>query len=58
MLSFIIESDNVEIVELPEEYNWRMKHGISLDAVIIHWVGLWGKAVIKRLVQKMPEAYA
>ncbi len=55
VLSFIIESNHVEIVELPEEYNWRMKHGVSLDAVIIHWVGLWGKAVIKRLVQK---AYA
>ena len=52
VLSFIIESNGVEIIELPEEYNWRMKHGVSLDAVIIHWVGLWGKNVIKRLVQK------
>ncbi|MBS0616139.1 MAG: hypothetical protein JSR58_06275 [Verrucomicrobia bacterium] len=56
VLSFIIESDHIEIALLPEEYNWRMKHGISLDAVIIHWVGHWGKEVIKRLASKLPEA--
>lgn len=48
VLSFIIESDHIEVMELPEEYNWRIKNGISLDAVIIHWVGHWGKAVIQR----------
>ncbi len=33
---------------LPSEYNWRMSQGLNLHAVIIHWVGNWGKDYIRR----------
>ncbi|MBM3193073.1 MAG: hypothetical protein FJZ59_02425 [Chlamydiae bacterium] len=48
LLSFLIHSENIKIDELPEEYNWRMCQGININAQIIHWVGLWGKEIIKK----------
>jgi hypothetical protein len=51
VLSFLIQSENIEIAELSDRYNWRMKFGVNFEAVIIHWVGLWGKEIIRRAMQ-------
>lgn len=38
VLSYLICQDRLDVVELPEIYNWRMMRGLNLDAVVIHWV--------------------
>jgi hypothetical protein len=38
VLSFLINQHQLDVVELPDIYNWRMVLGINLDAVVIHWV--------------------
>ena len=38
VLSYLIYQDRLDVVELPDIYNWRMMRGLNLDAVIIHWV--------------------
>jgi hypothetical protein len=48
VLSFIINSENVEVAELPNKYNWVIRNGINCDAVVLHWAGKWGKEVIRR----------
>jgi hypothetical protein len=47
LLSFLIHSKNIKVDELPPEYNWRMCKGLNINAQIIHWVGKWGKEIIK-----------
>ena len=51
VLTDIINTEQVEIAELSDNYNWRMKFGVNFEAVIIHWCGLWGKEIIRRAVQ-------
>jgi len=48
ILSFLIHSENIEIAELSDNYNWQFRCGVNLDAAILHWIGAWGKAVIRR----------
>ncbi len=48
VLTFIVNSEPVEIVELPSKYNWVIRDGINIEAVVLHWAGLWGKEVIRR----------
>jgi hypothetical protein len=48
VLSFLIHREEIEIIELSDNYNWRMKFGVNLDAIIVHWVGSWGKEYIRR----------
>lgn len=48
LLSHLISSRRWDIQELPEEFNWRMSHGLSLGAVIIHWVNNRGKDYIRK----------
>jgi lipopolysaccharide biosynthesis glycosyltransferase len=38
VLSYLIYQEHLDVVELPEIYNWRMMKGLNLDAVVIHWV--------------------
>lgn len=38
VLSYLIYQDQLDVVELPDIYNWRMMRGLNLDAVVIHWV--------------------
>lgn len=38
LLSHLIYAFQLNVVELPERYNWRMVNGLNLDAVIVHWV--------------------
>jgi hypothetical protein len=38
VLSHLIYQHRLDVVELPEVYNWRMMRGLNLDAVVIHWV--------------------
>ncbi len=38
VLSYLINQQRLDVVELPDVYNWRMMRGLNLDAVIIHWV--------------------
>jgi hypothetical protein len=47
LLSHLIHTYQLEVQELPEEYNWRMVRGLNLGVVIIHWVGSSGKAYIR-----------
>lgn len=56
VLSDIINTENLEITELPDIYNWRMKFGVNFEAVIIHWCGRWGKEIIRRAVQNPSQA--
>ena len=51
MLTDIINNEHIEVTELSDIYNWRMKFGVNFEAVIIHWCGLWGKDIIRRAVQ-------
>lgn len=48
ILSRLIFTDQIKINELSADYNWRMSQGINLNAVIIHWVGTWGKLYIQK----------
>lgn len=38
ILSYLINREQLDVIELPDIYNWRMMRGLNLDAVIIHWV--------------------
>lgn len=51
VLSFLIHSENIEVAELPNRYNWQFRSGVNLDAAIFHWIGSWGKGVIRRQLQ-------
>lgn len=48
ILSRLIHLNSYPILNLPEEYNWRMSQGLNIRAVIVHWVGGWGKEYIRR----------
>ncbi len=48
LLSALIKERRLEIVELPQIYNWRLANGINMGAVIHHWTGTGGKAYIKQ----------
>jgi hypothetical protein len=48
VLSEIIEQESLEITELSDCYNWRIKFGVNLDAVVLHWVGKVGKQIIRQ----------
>jgi len=37
-----------DVEHLPAIYNWRMRDGFNPDAVIVHWVGVWGKEYLDR----------
>jgi hypothetical protein len=50
VLSFIINTEHIEITELSDHYNWRLKFGVNIEARIIHWVGKWGKECIRNCV--------
>lgn len=39
LLSQLIYEKRLQVVELPEIYNWRIVKGINLNTVIFHWVG-------------------
>lgn len=48
VLNFLIQSEEIEIAELPSKYHWNIQEGVHLDAMIFHWAGSWGKEVIRR----------
>ncbi|HSX04364.1 MAG TPA: hypothetical protein VLG76_06520 [Rhabdochlamydiaceae bacterium] len=48
LLSRLIYLEKFKIKELVPEYNWRMSQGINFQALIIHWVGTWGKEFIRK----------
>lgn len=48
LLSHLIHKHHLDVIELPEIYNWRMVRGLNLNAVILHWVGNGGKAYIRK----------
>lgn len=47
LLSDLIYSKQINVVEIPEIFNWRLARGFNLSAVILHWVGSGGKAYIR-----------
>lgn len=47
-LAKVIEQENPEVNTLDENYNWRMAKGLNIHAIIIHWVGSWGKDYIRK----------
>ena len=48
LLSRIVHEQQFPITPLDENYNWRMARGLNIHAVIIHWVGNWGKKYIRK----------
>ncbi len=48
LLSYLIHELRLNVMELPEIYNWRMARGLNLNAVILHWLGSGGKAYIRK----------
>lgn len=52
ILGFLIHNENIEISEISDKYNWRLKSGINVDAVVIHWEGLWGKQALRREINQ------
>lgn len=38
ILSHLISQERLDVVELPQIYNWRVMRGLNLDAVVVHWV--------------------
>ncbi len=52
ILGFLIHIEAIEVAELSDKYNWRLHSGINIDAIIIHWQGLWGKEVLRRLINQ------
>lgn len=57
LLSRIIHLEQYNINELPPEYNWRMSQGMNFNALIIHWLGSWGKEYIRKYGGLTPELY-
>ena len=55
VLGFLIHHDNIEIAEIAGKYNWRLNAGVNIEAIIIHWQGLWGKQVLRRLINQQPS---
>ena len=51
-LTFLIQSQEIEVAELPPKYNWTIQQGIHLEATILHWAGKWGKEVIRRSLKR------
>ncbi|CDR33460.1 glycosyltransferase [Criblamydia sequanensis] len=55
ILNRVINDLNVEVIELPREYNWRVLHwGKNPEAVILHWSGAT-KAEIKNQILVNPK---
>ena len=48
LLSRLIHHEQYPVIELGSEFNWRMSQGVGFHAVIIHWVGSWGKTYIRK----------
>lgn len=47
-LSRLIFTEKFSVHELPAIYNHHLSSGIFPNAVIIHWLGSWGKAYIRK----------
>lgn len=47
ILSVLINEQQLDILELPVEYNWKFLWGINMNAIIIHWATNLGKNFIK-----------
>ncbi len=48
LLSRLIFAEKFSVCELPEIYNLQPTSGINPQAVIIHWIGSWGKEYIRK----------
>ncbi|MBS0651510.1 MAG: hypothetical protein JSR93_10150 [Verrucomicrobia bacterium] len=48
LLSHLINSMRIPVIEIPDIYNWRISEGINLDAVIWHWMRDGGKTFIQK----------
>ena len=48
LLSHLINSTRIPVVEIPNIYNWRISQGINLDAVVWHWMRDGGKTFIQK----------
>lgn len=51
LLSWIIMQKEIEINQIPPEYNWLRTFPENPNAKIIHWHGDFGKAVIRHQIQ-------
>lgn len=47
VLSRIIFSEKISVFELPDACNVQPSSGVIPDALIVHWVGKWGKEFIR-----------
>jgi hypothetical protein len=52
VLGFLIQHEDIEISEIASKYNWCLNAGVNIEAIIIHWNGLWGKEVLRREINK------
>jgi hypothetical protein len=51
-INSLIHKEEIEIAELPAIYNWHVSVGVNIEAVILHWMGAWGKEVIHLAMQR------
>lgn len=58
VLTHLIQEGGIEVVELPEKYNWVIKGGIHPEAVVLHWSGSWGKQTIRNRVSSVGKVAA
>ncbi len=49
-LTYLIQTERVDITQLPGKYNWIVKKGINPEAVVLHWSGSWGKETIRNRI--------
>ena len=48
LLSHLINTLRIPVIEIPEVFNWRVSQGINMNAVICHWIGGGGKTFIRQ----------
>lgn len=52
VLGFLLQNEDIEVSEIASKYNWSLHSGINIEAIIIHWRGLWGKEVLRREISR------
>ena len=52
VLGCLIQHEDIEVAEITGKYNWCLRSGVNIEAIIIHWAGCWGKEVLRREISK------
>lgn len=52
ILSYLIDSQQIEVATLPPIYNWSRFSGENPEAIVMHWHGNHGKTVISHQISR------